>query len=106
MCEIPIKKEKEDNIVTQFAKGNVQITLSQEDVAKAVEYWLNKKILKEPCAVVAMSERRVDAKRTFDLALAEKTRIRSRCASQLPRETHDDSASHRERETQKTRASQ
>ena len=39
----------------EFATGNAKIELSQMDVARAVEFWLNEKILRRPCRVINMA---------------------------------------------------
>jgi len=58
-------------MMSEFTKGNVQITLSQEDMAKAVEYWLNERIFKQPCTVIKMFESRVNTRSTFEITLDE-----------------------------------
>lgn len=55
----------------QFANGVSKITLSQFDIAKAVEFWLNEKILKVPCTVVEFQESSVNYSSTFTVGLKE-----------------------------------
>jgi hypothetical protein len=35
----------------EFQSGDAKLELSQADIARAVEYWLNKRILRQPCVV-------------------------------------------------------
>lgn len=39
-----------------FAKGNAKLILSQEDVALAIEYFLNEKVLKSKCKVTGLND--------------------------------------------------
>lgn len=50
-----------------FVEGKAQLVLSQNDVAKAIEFWLNSEILKFPCKVTGLAESRVNSRSTFDV---------------------------------------
>jgi len=40
----------------EFAEGAAKLELSQGDVAKAVEFWLNERILKQRCIVTGLKQ--------------------------------------------------
>ena len=42
--------------MSEFANGVSKLELSREDIAKAVEFWLNAKVLKVPCEVTSMAK--------------------------------------------------
>ena len=42
--------------MAEFAHGAAKMELSQHDIAKAVEFWLNARVLKHPCQVTGMSQ--------------------------------------------------
>ena len=37
--------------MAEFQSGDARLELSQADIARAVEYWLNERILRQPCVV-------------------------------------------------------
>lgn len=57
----------------KFVSGSAKITLSQNDIAKAVEFWLNEKVLRFPCEISKLFETRVNHYSTFEITLQEKT---------------------------------
>jgi hypothetical protein len=50
-----------------FATSKAKIILSQDDIAKAVEFWLNEKIMRLPCKIAGMVESRVNDRSTFEV---------------------------------------
>ena len=40
----------------EFAKGAAKLELSQHDIAKAVEFWLNERVLKQRCQVTGLKQ--------------------------------------------------
>ena len=50
---------------------NMKIVLSQADMAKAVKFWLNNKVLSTPCEVINLVESRTNQVSTFEVVLAE-----------------------------------
>ena len=40
----------------EFAQGAAKLELSQHDIAKAVEYWLNERVLKQRCQVTGLTQ--------------------------------------------------
>jgi len=55
-----------------FANGNAILTLTQADLAAAVEFWLNEKILKVPCEVVRFEKTEAQFRTTtFEVGLRE-----------------------------------
>ena len=40
----------------EFAHGAAKLELSQYDIAKAVEFWLNERVLKQRCQVTGLKQ--------------------------------------------------
>jgi hypothetical protein len=40
----------------EFAEGAAKLELSQGDIARAIEFWLNERILKRRCIVVGLKQ--------------------------------------------------
>lgn len=59
--------------MAELADGTAKLELSQRDVARAVEFWLNERVLKIPCAVrgVTLKGRTEWSATTFDVDLVE-----------------------------------
>ena len=58
-----------------FASGAMSLTLTQQDMAHAVEYWLNGEIMKVPVQVTRMEKskpRDVLSSSTFSVLVVEK----------------------------------
>lgn len=49
----------------------MKLILSQSDMAKAVEYWLNEKIMKVPVDVISLTETKVGRTATFHIKVEE-----------------------------------
>ena len=59
--------------MSEFANGVSKLELSKNDIAKAVEFWLNEKVLKVPCEVADMEKSdRPFSVATFEITLHEK----------------------------------
>lgn len=43
--------------MAEFAHGAAKMELSQHDIAKAVEFWLNERVLKHPCQVTGVAQK-------------------------------------------------
>ena len=54
-----------------FEHQEAQITLSQQDMARAIEYWLNEKVVKIPIIVIGMSESKLNYNGTFTIKFKE-----------------------------------
>lgn len=61
--------KNEDRFV--FNKGETEIRLSQQDMARAVEFWLNAKFVKVPIKVSRMVESKTNFHATFAVYLVE-----------------------------------
>ena len=49
------REEEEDGIV-EFADGEAKLELSEGDISRAVEFWLNERILRNPCVVSGLKQ--------------------------------------------------
>jgi len=57
--------------MNEFADGVARLTLSQRDLSKAVEFWLNSCILKNPVTVIDFEESKTNFSSTFSIGLLE-----------------------------------
>jgi len=57
----------------EFAAGVAKLELSQADVARAIEFWLNERILRTPCQVTGLTPSGQNTWRPvkFEIMLAE-----------------------------------
>jgi phosphopantothenoylcysteine synthetase/decarboxylase len=57
--------------ISELATGKVDVILQQEEMARAVEFWLNERVVRVPCRVETMHSAVVNNRATFTIRLKE-----------------------------------